>query len=232
MLGDEEVASIMNHPGAGPNSQNILRCMQGSTALVTLVDPSSSQLWVANLGDCRAGKSFVRCSQASISDFFSCLIRQSLSRRTRVGLYCLGALMTSTTEATHRNDVESGTSTLGKGSVCLMTAFWAFLLPLEVRPCCACLPVWVLGQSLRLGSDSDCLFFFCASVGRYMDETARRLLSPRTNEDEGVLVRRDIWHAHRQAQDSSLRVQCPRRLPPLFAQATPHIWIWSLLELG
>lgn len=34
----------------------IRRCMSGSTALLSLVDPTKTQLWVANLGDCRAGE--------------------------------------------------------------------------------------------------------------------------------------------------------------------------------
>lgn len=57
-LSDEQIFSIMNHPSAGSRSRNILRCLQGSTALLTLVDPSGSHLWVTNLGDCRAGKLF------------------------------------------------------------------------------------------------------------------------------------------------------------------------------
>ncbi|KAH8119538.1 protein serine/threonine phosphatase 2C [Phellopilus nigrolimitatus] len=55
-LSDQEIESIIKHKGEGEYSQNILRCMQGSTALLTLVDPSGTHLWVANLGDCRAGK--------------------------------------------------------------------------------------------------------------------------------------------------------------------------------
>ncbi|THH08388.1 hypothetical protein EW145_g2748 [Phellinidium pouzarii] len=53
-LSDQEIASIIEQKGKGEHSQNILRCMQGSTALLALVDPSGTQLWVANLGDCRA----------------------------------------------------------------------------------------------------------------------------------------------------------------------------------
>ena len=32
------------------------RCMQGSTALLALVDPTEKHMWVANLGDCRASE--------------------------------------------------------------------------------------------------------------------------------------------------------------------------------
>lgn len=58
-LGDSELTSILSRAQAGPHAQNISRCLQGSTALVTLVDPSGSNIWVANLGDCRAGASAI-----------------------------------------------------------------------------------------------------------------------------------------------------------------------------
>lgn len=32
------------------------RCMQGSTALLALVDPTEKHMWIANLGDCRASE--------------------------------------------------------------------------------------------------------------------------------------------------------------------------------
>ncbi|KAI5120983.1 hypothetical protein M0805_006655 [Coniferiporia weirii] len=53
-LSDQEIAAIIELKAEGAHSRNILRCMQGSTALLTLVDPTGTQLWVANLGDCRA----------------------------------------------------------------------------------------------------------------------------------------------------------------------------------
>lgn len=56
-LSDQQIASAMKSKG-GAVSRSALRCMQGSTALITLVDPSGTNLWVANLGDCRAGKCF------------------------------------------------------------------------------------------------------------------------------------------------------------------------------
>ena len=48
---DEEAEKIANDE---KNTQIILRCMRGSTALIVLVDPSRENLWVANLGDCQA----------------------------------------------------------------------------------------------------------------------------------------------------------------------------------
>lgn len=56
-LGDQQIAVAMRSRN-GAYSKNILRCMEGSTALFTLTDPSGTHLWVTNLGDCRAGKIF------------------------------------------------------------------------------------------------------------------------------------------------------------------------------
>lgn len=42
----------------GPGSQDLTavkRCLQGSTVIVTLTDPSKHNLWIANLGDSQAG---------------------------------------------------------------------------------------------------------------------------------------------------------------------------------
>jgi pyruvate dehydrogenase phosphatase len=42
----------------GPGSQDltaVARCLQGSTVIMTLTDPSKHNLWIANLGDSRAG---------------------------------------------------------------------------------------------------------------------------------------------------------------------------------
>ena len=53
-------ASIHNVNGSSSSSGGtplaLKRCMQGSTALMTLVDPSGKHMWMANLGDCRAGE--------------------------------------------------------------------------------------------------------------------------------------------------------------------------------
>ncbi|KAG1771852.1 protein serine threonine phosphatase 2C [Suillus occidentalis] len=52
-LTDEQIKSIINGP-TNPNNLTILRCMRGTTALVSLVDPQKENLWVASLGDCQA----------------------------------------------------------------------------------------------------------------------------------------------------------------------------------
>lgn len=40
------------------NTARLLRCMRGSTVLVSLVDSSGRNLWVASLGDCQAGQQY------------------------------------------------------------------------------------------------------------------------------------------------------------------------------
>ena len=52
---DEEIQKIIND--GGPNSNTVLRCMRGTTVLISILDPSKSNLWVASLGDCAAGAS-------------------------------------------------------------------------------------------------------------------------------------------------------------------------------
>ena len=54
---DAEIRDVINdqHLG-GTNWRKVRLCMYGTTALVALVDPSHKDLWVANLGDCQAGK--------------------------------------------------------------------------------------------------------------------------------------------------------------------------------
>ncbi|KAF8622365.1 hypothetical protein AX15_007095 [Amanita polypyramis BW_CC] len=49
---DHEIRSIINDNGR--NSATIYRCMSGSTVLVSLVDPTRRNLWVASLGDSQA----------------------------------------------------------------------------------------------------------------------------------------------------------------------------------
>lgn len=53
---DAEIRNIINdqHSG-GANWKKARLCMYGTTALVALVDPDHTNLWVANLGDCQAG---------------------------------------------------------------------------------------------------------------------------------------------------------------------------------
>lgn len=54
-LSDKQIDAVTKSK-SGTCSQSVLRCMEGSTALLTLIDPSGTHIWVANLGDCRAGK--------------------------------------------------------------------------------------------------------------------------------------------------------------------------------
>lgn len=63
-LTDKEIEVILEHDETTSNSLNTLRCLSGSTALLTLLNPPRTQLWVANLGDCRAGELSVRLSPA------------------------------------------------------------------------------------------------------------------------------------------------------------------------
>lgn len=51
---DEQIRGVIND--GGPRSAAVLRCMRGTTVLVTLVDPKKENIWVASLGDCVAGK--------------------------------------------------------------------------------------------------------------------------------------------------------------------------------
>ena len=53
-MNDDDVKNIINDDG--PISASVLHCMRGSTALISLTDPSSSNLWVASLGDSVASK--------------------------------------------------------------------------------------------------------------------------------------------------------------------------------
>src|SRR6266702_3401129 len=53
-------------------SQNLAaatRCLQGSTALVTITDPAKHNLWIANLGDCQAGT--LASTHASLVDLMT-----------------------------------------------------------------------------------------------------------------------------------------------------------------
>ena len=55
-LSDDEVKAVIHDSAAnGPNHVKVARCMQGSTVLVSLIDPNRDNIWVASLGDCQAG---------------------------------------------------------------------------------------------------------------------------------------------------------------------------------
>ncbi|KAH8120015.1 protein serine/threonine phosphatase 2C [Phellopilus nigrolimitatus] len=54
-LDDKELKNIVNDQESGGRVyERVLRCMRGSTALVTLIDPGKENIWVVNLGDCQA----------------------------------------------------------------------------------------------------------------------------------------------------------------------------------
>lgn len=58
-LSDEEIDKIVNDSEqGGSNWAKVLRCMHGSTVLISLIDPSKENIWVASLGDCQAGRHF------------------------------------------------------------------------------------------------------------------------------------------------------------------------------
>jgi pyruvate dehydrogenase phosphatase len=58
-LSDNEIKAIIHDSAVdGPNHAKVVRCMQGSTVLVSLIDPNRDNIWVASLGDCQAGVSY------------------------------------------------------------------------------------------------------------------------------------------------------------------------------
>ena len=62
-LSDDEVKAVIHDSTAGGlNHAKVARCMQGSTVLVSLIDPNRDNIWVASLGDCQAGVSLVSFS--------------------------------------------------------------------------------------------------------------------------------------------------------------------------
>ena len=58
-MADDDVKTIINDEGR--NSSIVLRCMRGATALISITDPSKSNLWVASLGDSAAGTLVESC---------------------------------------------------------------------------------------------------------------------------------------------------------------------------
>ena len=63
-LSDDEIKSIIKDPETEYSCVRILRARTGTTALITLVDPSRS-LHIANLGDCEARKHKNAVSESS-----------------------------------------------------------------------------------------------------------------------------------------------------------------------
>lgn len=57
LMSAEELSAIVNDQTlGGANYEKIILSMHGTTALVALVDESRKNLWVASVGDCRAGR--------------------------------------------------------------------------------------------------------------------------------------------------------------------------------
>lgn len=62
-LPDEELTKVINDQESGGKVYKaVIRCMRGSTAIVSLLNPEKSDVWVANLGDCQASKDLLFCS--------------------------------------------------------------------------------------------------------------------------------------------------------------------------
>jgi pyruvate dehydrogenase phosphatase len=51
-MGDSQIRRVLQNREA---SLIAVRCLHGSTALLSLTDPSREHLWICNLGDCQAG---------------------------------------------------------------------------------------------------------------------------------------------------------------------------------
>ena len=57
-LSDKHIQGILNDQfQGGQNFTKARLSMYGTTVLVTLVDPEQENIWIANVGDCQAGKS-------------------------------------------------------------------------------------------------------------------------------------------------------------------------------
>lgn len=68
-MSDDEIKSIINDQDrGGRNAAIVTRCMRGTTALVTLVDPGKENAWVASLGDCVAGQYLHHSPQSFLSN--------------------------------------------------------------------------------------------------------------------------------------------------------------------
>lgn len=54
-MSDAEVRARLDKKGSDASREMLSMCIEGSTVLVSLTDPGARNLWVASLGDCRAG---------------------------------------------------------------------------------------------------------------------------------------------------------------------------------
>lgn len=57
-ISDMQIREILSGGNDGANRELAVRCTQGATAILALVDPSRKNVWVANLGDCQAGDQY------------------------------------------------------------------------------------------------------------------------------------------------------------------------------
>ena len=56
-MSEEELKKVINDQESGGKVYKaVIRCMRGSTAIVSLLNPEKSDVWVANLGDCQASE--------------------------------------------------------------------------------------------------------------------------------------------------------------------------------
>lgn len=66
-LSDDEIKAVIHDSATdGSNHAKVARCMQGSTVLVSLIDPKQDNIWVASLGDCQAGMSSICLCHAGV----------------------------------------------------------------------------------------------------------------------------------------------------------------------
>lgn len=56
-MSDEQIRRIVDdRASGGRNYTTAVKCLQGTTALITLTDPGKNHLWILNLGDCQASE--------------------------------------------------------------------------------------------------------------------------------------------------------------------------------
>jgi hypothetical protein len=86
-MSSTQIRRLFQDRMSGPGSQDltaVTRCLQGSTAIMTLTDPSKHNLWIANLGDSQAGVLLGRHSFVLVSHFPT-FIFKVLGSRTHTG---------------------------------------------------------------------------------------------------------------------------------------------------
>lgn len=97
-----EVKHLINdHSTGSENYAKMMRCMCGTTALIGLVDPNRSNLWIANLGDCQASASL--CFQIMTAQ--ACLTRPALGTENGEG-DLIGLLLTQNHNAANHRESE------------------------------------------------------------------------------------------------------------------------------